>query len=247
MIPLLYLLSTIGRFAQVAGHLFRLLHSLLIGITLDQSLSNPQPSLSARQFSIAQERHQRAQTGPVLHQPPVFLCPGPSLAYLTIQGFATIMPAAAQEQKSPEFVETTHNEPGTITGKHSDQHAERKTLARCPERVVRSAGRCLEVPVDGYIIDIVRGDLLVEIQTRSFSSLKKKLAVLTDSHPVRLVHPIAQEKWIVKLAGDWAKPMSRRKSPKRGHVEDIFAELVSFPRLAGQPAFQPRSAAGPRR
>lgn len=98
-------------------------------------------------------------------------------------------------------------------------------------------GDVLEVPVDGYIIDIVRGDLLVEIQTRSFSSLKKKLAVLTDSHPVRLVHPIAQEKWIVKLAGAGLSPVSRRKSPKRGHVEDIFAELVSFPQLLANPRF----------
>lgn len=98
-------------------------------------------------------------------------------------------------------------------------------------------GDRLEVPVDGYIIDIVRGDLLVEIQTRSFSSLKKKLAVLTDSHQVHLVHPIAQEKWIVKLADDGYTQTSRRKSPKRGRVEDIFGELVSFPQLLAHPRF----------
>jgi hypothetical protein len=98
-------------------------------------------------------------------------------------------------------------------------------------------GDRLEVPVDGYIIDIVRKDLLVEIQTRSFSSLKKKLAALIACHPVHLVHPIAKEKWIVKLADDGHSQMSRRKSPKRGQVEDIFAELVSFPQLLAHPRF----------
>ena len=98
-------------------------------------------------------------------------------------------------------------------------------------------GDRFEVPVDGYIIDIVRGDLLVEIQTRSFSSLRKKLAALTDRHPVHLVHPIAQEKWIVKLGDDGQSHMSRRRSPKRGTVEDIFAELVSFPQLLAHPRF----------
>jgi hypothetical protein len=98
-------------------------------------------------------------------------------------------------------------------------------------------GDLLEVPVDGYIIDIVRGDLLVEIQTRSFSRLRKKLEVLTNRHPVHLVHPVAQVKWIVKLGDDGHSQLSRRKSPKRGQVEDIFAKLVSFPQLIAHSHF----------
>ncbi|MEJ5309604.1 MAG: hypothetical protein WHX52_07510 [Anaerolineae bacterium] len=93
------------------------------------------------------------------------------------------------------------------------------------------------MPVDGYIIDIVRGDLLIEIQTRGFSALKDKLAALTRAHPVRLVYPIAQEKWIVRLADDGKSEISRRRSPKRGCVEQIFDELVSIPHLLAQPNF----------
>jgi hypothetical protein len=89
----------------------------------------------------------------------------------------------------------------------------------------------LEVPIDGFVVDIVRGDLLVEIQTGNFSALKRKMTQLTVHHPVRLVYPIAREKWIVKVAEDRESQASRRKSPKRGMVEDIFNELVSFPRL----------------
>ncbi|MCP4549990.1 MAG: hypothetical protein GY835_26325 [bacterium] len=92
-------------------------------------------------------------------------------------------------------------------------------------------GDCLEAPLEGYIIDILRDDLLIEIQTRSFSSLKRKLLDLTRRHRVLLVHPIALEKWIVKGED------SRRRSPRRGRIEEIFEELVSFPALLAEPNF----------
>ena len=95
----------------------------------------------------------------------------------------------------------------------------------------------IEVSVDGFVIDIVRDNLLIEIQTRSFSSMKRKLLKLTETHPVKLIHPIAQEKWIVKLANDEQTEKSRRKSPKRGTVYEIFRELVSFPQLMTNPNF----------
>src|SRR5919106_3118329 len=60
-------------------------------------------------------------------------------------------------------------------------------------------GDRFEVPVDGFVIDIVRDDLLIEIQTRNFASIKSKLTKLVCCHKVRLVYPIVQEKWIVRL------------------------------------------------
>jgi hypothetical protein len=98
-------------------------------------------------------------------------------------------------------------------------------------------GDRFEVPVDGFVIDIVRDDLLIEIQTRNFSSLKSKLTRLARSHPVRLVYPIVQEKWIVRLATDNGRGTIRRKSPKRGRFEDLFWELVSIPQLLSNPNF----------
>ena len=88
----------------------------------------------------------------------------------------------------------------------------------------------LEVVVDGFVIDIVRGDRLIEIQTRNFGAMKRKLSQLLAHHPVHLIHPIAQEKWIVKLSPD-GQPQSRRKSPKRGTAADLFRELVAIPHL----------------
>ncbi len=63
-------------------------------------------------------------------------------------------------------------------------------------------GDRLETPVDGYVVDIVRDGLLIEIQTRNFSAIKTKLLELTDSHRLRLVYPVAAEKWIVSLPKD---------------------------------------------
>lgn len=88
-----------------------------------------------------------------------------------------------------------------------------------------------EVPLDGFVIDIVRGDLLIEIQTGSFASIKAKLASLLSSHPVRLIHPIIQEKWIVRKSTENRRRVVRRKSPKRGRLEDLFWEMVRIPHL----------------
>lgn len=90
-----------------------------------------------------------------------------------------------------------------------------------------------EVEVDGYFIDIIQDGLLVEIQTRNFSAIKRKVRDLTKRHPLRLVYPIAQEKWIVKLPKSEGDSSTRRKSPKRGKIIDVFNELVSFPDLLG--------------
>jgi hypothetical protein len=94
-----------------------------------------------------------------------------------------------------------------------------------------------EATVDGYVIDVVRGDLLVEIQTGNFAGIKTKVKALVARHPLRLVYPIARERWIVKLPRDGRGAPSRRKSPKRGRVEELFRELVSFPELLAEPNF----------
>lgn len=95
-------------------------------------------------------------------------------------------------------------------------------------------GDLVEHPVDGFIIDLVRDHLLIEVQTRNFSAIKRKLRTLLPSHAVRLVHPIPSEKWIIKQNDDGGYA-TRRRSPKRGGFVDVFAELVSFPRLIAEP------------
>ena len=98
-------------------------------------------------------------------------------------------------------------------------------------------GDRFEVPVDRFVIDIVRDDLLIEIQTRNLASINSKLRELTRSYAVRLVYPVVQEKWIVRSEKRDGLAAVRRKSPKRGRLEDLFWELVSIPQLLSHPNF----------
>jgi len=110
-----------------------------------------------------------------------------------------------------------------------------KPLHASLKRWYSRTGDGVEVAVDGFVVDLVRDDLLIEVQTRGFSSMKKKVTTLLDlGHHVRIVHPIAVDKWIVKVAGD-GTVLSRRCSPKHGSPIDVFAELVSFPDLVAHP------------
>lgn len=87
-----------------------------------------------------------------------------------------------------------------------------------------------EAKVDGFIIDIARESLLIEIQTKNFSAIKRKLSNLVRNHKVRLVYPIPETKWIVRVT-ETDEILSRRKSPRKGKLVDLFYELVSIPDL----------------
>jgi hypothetical protein len=51
----------------------------------------------------------------------------------------------------------------------------------------RRRGDRVEQLVDGFVVDLVRSELLVEIHTGSFAPLRRKLEQLTRRHRVRLV------------------------------------------------------------
>jgi hypothetical protein len=92
-------------------------------------------------------------------------------------------------------------------------------------------GDKLEDRVDNFIVDIVRGDLLIEIQTANFSAIKPKLSRLLNDHKVRLVYPIPKEKWIVHKSMTTGETYGRRRSPKKGRLSDLFNELIRVPSL----------------
>ncbi len=98
------------------------------------------------------------------------------------------------------------------------------------------SGDELEVKVEDFIVDILRGKLLIEIQTGNFSAVKKKLIKLLFNNQVRLVYPIAKLKWIVHVSrsGEFVR---RRKSPKKGKLIDLFYELVHTASLIGDRNF----------
>ena len=113
---------------------------------------------------------------------------------------------------------------------------EKPLHAALKERYARP-GDGVEVKLHGYVVDVARDDLWIEIQTRNVRQIKRKLAVLAEHHAVRLVLPVALEKWIVKVGPDGESVLGRRKSPKRGAVASVFRELVSIPHLFAHPNF----------
>ena len=109
-------------------------------------------------------------------------------------------------------------------------HAQLKEWYRLP-------GDLLEQRVGGYVIDLVRGEQLVEFQTGGFAPLRKKLAALADEHRVRLVAPVAVDRRIVRVSDD-GEIISSRRSPRHGCLHDIFDRLVSIPGLLAHPNFE---------
>jgi hypothetical protein len=108
-------------------------------------------------------------------------------------------------------------------------HAALKELYTAP-------GDIVEAHVDGYLVDILRDGLIIEIQTSNFSSIHRKMRDLVRRHRVRLVHPVPAERWLVKHST--RGKIERRRSPKRGGFEQIFEELVSFPTLLAEDNFE---------
>jgi hypothetical protein len=107
-------------------------------------------------------------------------------------------------------------------------HADVKALLAEP-------GDRLEVPVGRFVIDLVRADgELVEVQTGGFGALGKKLDALLDEHRVRIVHPIAAERRIVRVDAH-GQVLSARRSPKRATAVAVFDKLVAFPSLLTHP------------
>jgi hypothetical protein len=103
-------------------------------------------------------------------------------------------------------------------------HAELKRLEAEP-------GDRFEVELGGFVIDIVRGDQLIEIQTGPSGPMGRKFDALLESHEIRVVHPVA--------VGIWLHTPGRptRRSPVKGTAYSVFEWLVSVPTLLDHPNF----------
>ncbi len=116
-----------------------------------------------------------------------------------------------------------------------------KSLHAALKAYYAKPGDLLECELDGYVIDILRPEdadppRCIEIQTRHLGSMKRKLAALLDRHTVQVVYPIAQRRTITRINADGE--IRSRKSPKRGTVYDLFAELVRLPGMVQHPNFR---------
>ena len=85
-----------------------------------------------------------------------------------------------------------------------------------------------EVAIDGLFADIFNGREIIEIQTRSFDKVRKKLDRFLPLHPVTVVLPIADTKWIYWINPETGECSEKRKSPKKGNPYNAFYELYKI-------------------
>ncbi len=92
-------------------------------------------------------------------------------------------------------------------------------------------GDRMEVSYKPYIIDIVRDDLFIEVQTGSFHTCRKKFETLCQKAKLTVVYPLVLKTYI-KYSDKKA-----RLSPRRRSIFHIFNELSSIGNLLSMPGF----------
>ena len=93
-----------------------------------------------------------------------------------------------------------------------------------------------EIPLPcGKVADIFDGTAVTEVQTGSFSPLRKKLEVLLPDYPVTVVHPVVRRKYLSWIDPDTGKTTPARRSPRVGSFTDGGKELVYLLPLLSHP------------
>ncbi len=103
-----------------------------------------------------------------------------------------------------------------------------KTLHAVIKQYLEPNEKYREVKVEASVADIFNEQGIIEIQTRSYEKLRKKLPTLLDTAPVTVVLPLPHRKtvtWVDPKTGESTVP---RKSPKTGRPHDGLRELAKI-------------------
>ena len=92
-----------------------------------------------------------------------------------------------------------------------------------------------EIKIGNYVADIVGENGVIEIQTRQFNNLRKKLQDFLQVCDVTVVYPVAKLKWLCWVDNQTGEITKRRKSPRQGTPYEIFFELYKIKDLLKNP------------
>ena len=110
------------------------------------------------------------------------------------------------------------------------------TLHRQLKEHFCESGARLEVKLGRYRIDVVNGDRLVEIQRSGLAAIRDKVNKLVkDGYQVDVVKPLVARKRLVKLTSIDGIETSRRWSPLKATMLNLFDELLYFTRVFPHP------------
>ena len=85
-----------------------------------------------------------------------------------------------------------------------------------------------EIPIENFVADIFTGQEIIEIQTRAFYKMRRKLDAFLPLYPVTIVYPIPHIKWLSWIDEKTGETSPKRKSPKTGNPYMAFIELYKI-------------------
>ena len=94
-----------------------------------------------------------------------------------------------------------------------------------------------EVEYGPFVADVKRGSCICEIETTSFTRMKKKLDFFLNENEVTVVYPIAVKRWVVFVDPKTGETSERRHSPVKGRPSDVCPELFKIREYIGHPNF----------
>lgn len=92
-----------------------------------------------------------------------------------------------------------------------------------------------EIRIGSFVADIFREEEIIEIQTRNFNSMRKKLEYFLQQYPVTIVYPIVHTKWLCWINKETGEVSKKRKSPRRGKTYDAYYELYKIKQYLTHP------------
>jgi len=94
---------------------------------------------------------------------------------------------------------------------------------------------CHEIPVGGYVADIVGEHGIIEIQSVGFYKLREKLTAFLEAARVTVVWPCVVNKRLIYVDRDTGEVKSVRRSPKRASPYGLLCELWGLGELLNHP------------
>lgn len=115
-----------------------------------------------------------------------------------------------------------------------------KTLHAALKQYIEPDDNFQEVAVGSFVADIYNKDGIFEIQTRSFNTMRKKLACFLEREKVTIVYPMPSTKWLLWVDSETGEATKQRKSPKIGKPYEAFYELYKIKPFLTHPNLQLR-------
>ncbi len=124
-----------------------------------------------------------------------------------------------------------------------DQNIERNGIGTLCEKTIHAVLKLYFAPetryheqrVHNYVADIRMDDQIIEVQTRNFNTLRRKLDAFLPDHEVTIVYPVAHKKWLCWVDEETGEVSKPRKSPKTGSPVAIFPELYRIKSYLNDP------------